>query len=58
MKCQDCSHRQFSELSDQVVYRHLAWQHVFGIFPLLRYTTCFLRYFQQVELRNLQHVRS
>jgi len=30
IKCQDCSHRQFSELNDQVIYRHLAGKQVVG----------------------------
>lgn len=42
IKCQDCSHRQFSELSDQVIYRHLAGQQVVGLYPLLQDNTCFL----------------
>ena len=31
IKCQDCNHRQFSELNDQVIYRHLAGQQVVGL---------------------------
>lgn len=42
IKCQDCSHRQFSELSDQVIYRHLAGHQVVGLYPLLQDNTCFL----------------
>ncbi len=42
IKCQDCSHRQFSELNDQVIYRHLAGQQVVGLYPLLQDNTCFL----------------
>jgi len=42
IKCQDCSHRQFSELSDQVIYRHLAGQQVVGLYPLLQDNSCFL----------------
>lgn len=42
IKCQDCSHRQFSELNDQVIYRHLAGQQVIGLYPLLKDNTCFL----------------
>ncbi len=34
IKCQDCNHRQFSELNDQVIYRHLAGQQVVGLYPL------------------------
>jgi len=42
IKCLDCSHRQFSELNDQVIYRHLAGQQVVGLYPLLNDNTCFL----------------
>lgn len=34
--------RQFSELSDQVIYRHLAGQQVVGLYPLLHDNTCHL----------------
>jgi hypothetical protein len=42
IKCQDCTHRQFSELNDQVIYRHLAGQQIVGLYPLLQDNTCFL----------------
>ncbi len=42
IKCQDCNHRQFSELDDQVIYRHLAGQQVVGLYPLLHDNTCHL----------------
>jgi superfamily II DNA or RNA helicase len=42
MKCHDCTHRQFSELSDQVIYRHLAGQQIVGLYPLLHDNTCYL----------------
>lgn len=41
IKCQDCNHRQFTELSDQIIYRHLAGQQVVGIYPLLDDNTCY-----------------
>lgn len=41
IKCQDCNHRQFSELDDQVTYRHLAGQQVVGLYPLLLDNTCY-----------------
>jgi hypothetical protein len=41
IKCQDCNHRQFSELNDQVIYRHLAGQQVVGLYPLLHDNTCY-----------------
>lgn len=42
IKCMDCHHRQFSELNDQVIYRHLAGQQVVGLYPLLQDNTCYL----------------
>ena len=42
IKCQDCNHRQFSELNDQIIYRHLAGQQVVGMYPLLQDSTCHL----------------
>jgi len=42
IKCLDCNHRQFGELNDQVIYRHLAGQQVVGLYPLLHDSTCYL----------------
>ncbi|MDT8309921.1 MAG: DEAD/DEAH box helicase family protein [Methylophaga sp.] len=42
IKCQECNHRQFSDLNDQVIYRHLAGQQVVGLYPLLHDNTCYL----------------
>ncbi len=42
IKCLDCTHRQFSELTDQIIYRHLAGQQIVGLYPLLRDNTCYL----------------
>ncbi|MEJ2177217.1 MAG: DEAD/DEAH box helicase family protein [Gammaproteobacteria bacterium] len=42
IKCLDCTHRQFSELTDQIIYRHLAGQQVVGLYPLLHDNTCYL----------------
>lgn len=42
IKCQDCNHRQFSELDDQVTYRHLAGQQVVGLYPLFLDNTTLL----------------
>ena len=39
IKCQDCNHRQFTELNDQIIYRHLAGQQVVGLYPLMRACT-------------------
>jgi hypothetical protein len=41
VKCQDCIHRQFTELNDQTIYRHLAGQQVVGLYPLLHDNTCY-----------------
>jgi superfamily II DNA or RNA helicase len=42
IKCQECNHRQFSLLNDQVIYRHLAGLQVVGLYPLLQDNTCYL----------------
>ena len=42
IKCQDCNQRRFSELNDQIIYRHLAGQQVVGLYPLLQDNTCYL----------------
>ena len=42
IKCLDCDHRQFSELNDRIIYRHLAGQQVVGLYPLLPDNTCYL----------------
>jgi superfamily II DNA or RNA helicase len=42
VKCQECNHRQFSVLNDQVIYRHLAGQQIVGLYPLLQDNTCYL----------------
>jgi len=42
IKCLDCTHRQFSKLNDQVIYRHLAGQQVVGLYPLRHDNTCYL----------------
>jgi len=41
VKCQDCKHRQFTELNDQTIYRHLAGQQVAGLYPLMPDNTCY-----------------
>ena len=41
IKCQECNHRQLSDLNDQVIYRHLAGQQVVGLYPLLHDNTCY-----------------
>ncbi len=42
VKCLDCNHRQFSELNNRIIYRHLAGQQVVGLYPLLQDSTCHL----------------
>ncbi|MBF0471334.1 MAG: DEAD/DEAH box helicase family protein [Gammaproteobacteria bacterium] len=42
IKCQECTQRQFSELSDQIIYRHLSGHQVVGLYPLLKDNTCLL----------------
>ncbi|ABC32979.1 DNA or RNA helicase of superfamily II [Hahella chejuensis KCTC 2396] len=42
IKCQDCTHRKFSELNEQTIYRHLAGHQVVGLYPLLKDNTCYL----------------
>ena len=41
IKCQDCNHRQFTEINDQIIYRHLAGQLVVGLYPLMQDNTCY-----------------
>ena len=42
IKCQDCSHRKFSELNEHFIYRHLAGHQVVGLYPLLKDNSCYL----------------
>ena len=41
IKCQDCNNKQYTELNDQVIYRHLAGHQIVGIYPLLHDNTCY-----------------
>ncbi len=41
VKCQDCNHRLFTEINDQIIYRHLAGQQVVGLYPLMHDNTCY-----------------
>ena len=41
VKCQDCNHRQFTEINNQIIYRHLAGQQVVGLYPLMPDNTCY-----------------
>lgn len=40
VKCGDCSHRELIPLSDAVLFRHLAGDHIIGSYPLLTDDTC------------------
>ena len=41
IKCQDCNHRQFTELNDPVIYSHLTGQQVVGLYSLMHDNTCY-----------------
>lgn len=41
VKCQDCKHRQFTGINDQIIYRHLAGQQVVGLYPLMHDNSCY-----------------
>lgn len=41
IKCSDCSHRVLSQLTDFVIYEHLAGKHTVGAYPLLTDDTCY-----------------
>jgi superfamily II DNA or RNA helicase len=40
IKCLDCGNRQFTPLSDAILYGHLVGKHTIGIYPLLTDDTC------------------
>lgn len=40
IKCQDCSHQLFPNLTPQFIYEHLTGRKTVGIFPLLEDNTC------------------
>ena len=40
VKCSECSNRQLSPLTDEVIYDHLAGKHTIGIYPLLTNDCC------------------
>lgn len=41
MKCSDCSNRKLANLTDAVVYDHLAGKQTIGVFPLLSDDSCY-----------------
>lgn len=40
VKCSECGNRLLLPLADQVIYDHLAGEHVVGVYPLLANDTC------------------
>ena len=40
LKCSECGNRLLLPLADQVIYDHLAGEHVVGVYPLLADDTC------------------
>jgi superfamily II DNA or RNA helicase len=40
IKCADCRHRVLKPLTDQVLFDHLAGNHIIGVYPLLDNDTC------------------
>lgn len=40
MKCSECGSRLLLPLAGQVIYNHLAGEHVVGVYPLLADDTC------------------
>ena len=51
IKCSECSNRQLSLLTDEVIYDHLAGKHTVGIYPLLTNDYC---YFLAVDFDDEQ----
>ena len=51
IKCSECSNRQLSLLTDEVIYDHLAGKHTVGIYPLLTNDCC---YFLAVDFDDEQ----
>ncbi len=51
IKCSECSNRQLSPLTDEVIYDHLAGKHTVGIYPLLTNDCC---YFLAVDFDDEQ----
>jgi hypothetical protein len=42
IKCGDCGHRELTPLSDAILFKHLAGDHIIGSYPLLTDDTCHL----------------
>ncbi|WP_024871629.1 TOTE conflict system archaeo-eukaryotic primase domain-containing protein [Tolumonas lignilytica] len=51
VKCSECSNRQLSPVTDEVIYDHLAGKHTVGIYPLLTNDCC---YFLAVDFDDEQ----
>jgi len=41
IKCGDCTNRVLLPLTDAVIYKHLAGEHIVGVYPLLDNDTCY-----------------
>ena len=42
IKCNECAHRKYKALDDNIIYDHLAGKQVVGLYPLLADNTCYL----------------
>jgi len=40
-KCLDCPNREFLELTDKIIYKHLSGTEVIGLYPMLKNDTCY-----------------
>lgn len=40
-KCLDCSNREFLELTDNIIYKHLSGAEVVGLYPMLKNDNCY-----------------
>lgn len=41
IKCLECANRQFLEITDDIIYKHLSGINVVGIYPMLKNDTCY-----------------
>ncbi|MBM4136270.1 MAG: restriction endonuclease subunit R [Nitrospira sp.] len=41
VKCSNCENRMFSQLTDDVIKKHLNWNITIGVYPLLQDETCY-----------------
>ena len=40
IRCAQCEHREFLQVTDRVIYDHLAGKHTIGVYPLLQDDAC------------------